>query len=134
MVLCVSVCGFVCECVWLCDCMCVYMCVCVCVCVCERERDRGCVIILQNMGTHIANCSTFFFFFFYWYYIRGWDLMSLRLRDSSSFKRWGRQPHTQSPIWRTRIPSLFWVIAFDLSGKGGPASSNATACIVLSIP
>jgi hypothetical protein len=44
------------------------------------------------------------------------------------------QPHAQPPTWRTRVPLLVWVInLLDLSGKGAPASSNATAGITLRI-
>ena len=37
--------------------------------------------------------------------------------------------HAQTAIWRTRISLLFWVITFDLSGMGAPASSYATAVL-----
>jgi hypothetical protein len=46
---------------------------------------------------------------------------------------WGYQPHAQPPTWRTRVPLFVWVITFDLSGKGDPASSYATADIALRI-
>jgi hypothetical protein len=38
-----------------------------------------------------------------------------------------------TPTWRTRVPLLVWVISFDLSGKGDPASSYATTIIALRI-
>jgi hypothetical protein len=49
------------------------------------------------------------------------------------FTVWGCQPHVQPPTWRTRVPLLVWVITFDLSGKGDPASNYATAGIALRI-
>jgi hypothetical protein len=42
-------------------------------------------------------------------------------------------PMPQSPTWRTRVSLFVWVITFDLSGMGGPASSYATAGIALRI-
>jgi hypothetical protein len=39
------------------------------------------------------------------------------------FTVWGRQPHAQPPTWRTSTLLLVWVITFDLSGKGDPAST-----------
>ena len=49
------------------------------------------------------------------------------------FMGWGCQPHAQFPTWRTRVSLLVWVITFDLSGKGDPTSSYATAGIALRI-
>jgi hypothetical protein len=46
---------------------------------------------------------------------------------------WCCQPHAQPPIWRTRVSLLVWAITFDLSGKGDPTSSYATAGIALRI-
>jgi hypothetical protein len=43
----------------------------------------------------------------------------------------GFQPHAEPPTWRTRVALLVWVITFDLSGKGDPASSYATAGIAI---
>jgi hypothetical protein len=42
-------------------------------------------------------------------------------------------PNPQPPTWKTRGPLLVWIITFDLSGKGDPASSYATAGIALRI-
>jgi hypothetical protein len=39
----------------------------------------------------------------------------------------------QPPTWRTRVSLFVWVITFNLSGMGGPASSYATAGIALRI-
>jgi hypothetical protein len=40
---------------------------------------------------------------------------------------------TSNPLLRrTGVSLLVWVITFDLSGKGGPTSSNATAGIAIS--
>jgi len=36
----------------------------------------------------------------------------------------GRQPASQPPTWRTRVPLLVWAITFDLSGKEDPTSSK----------
>jgi len=42
--------------------------------------------------------------------------------------------HTPNPLlWRTGVSLLVWVITFNLSGKGGPTSSYATAGIALRI-
>jgi hypothetical protein len=49
-----------------------------------------------------------------------------------SFTGWG-QPHVQPPNWRTNVSLFVWVITFDLSGMGAPASSFATARIALRI-
>jgi hypothetical protein len=49
------------------------------------------------------------------------------------FTVWGFQPQAQPPTWRTRVRLLVWVSTFDLSGKGDPASSYATAGIALRI-
>jgi hypothetical protein len=49
------------------------------------------------------------------------------------FTVWGCQPYAQPPTWRTRVPLLVRVFTFDLSGKGDPASSYATAGIALRI-
>jgi hypothetical protein len=38
-----------------------------------------------------------------------------------------------TPTWRTRVPLLVWVITFNLSAKGAPASSCASAGIALRI-
>jgi hypothetical protein len=46
---------------------------------------------------------------------------------------WGCQPHAQPPTWRTRVSLFVWVITFDMSGMGDPASSYATAGIALRI-
>ena len=43
------------------------------------------------------------------------------------------QPHTQSPIWRTRLSLFVWVITFDLSRIRDLASSCATAGLALRI-
>jgi hypothetical protein len=40
-------------------------------------------------------------------------------------------PMPQHPTWRTRVSLFVWVITFDLSGMGDPASSYATAGIAL---
>ena len=40
---------------------------------------------------------------------------------------------TPPPTWRTRVSLFFWVITFDLSGLGDPASSYATAGLALRI-
>jgi hypothetical protein len=42
-------------------------------------------------------------------------------------------PMPQPPTWRTRVSLLVWVIIFDLSGMGGPASNYDTAGIALRI-
>jgi hypothetical protein len=39
----------------------------------------------------------------------------------------------QPPTWRTRVSLFVWVITFNMSGMGGPASSYATAGIALRI-
>jgi hypothetical protein len=39
----------------------------------------------------------------------------------------------QPPTWRIRVSFFVWVIIFDLSGMGGPASGYATAGIALRI-
>ena len=44
---------------------------------------------------------------------------------------WGAGPSTQPPTWRTSVSLFVWVLSFDLSGKGGPTSSYATAGIAL---
>ena len=41
----------------------------------------------------------------------------------------GVEPHARPATWRARVSLLVWVITFDLSGKGDPASSYATAGI-----
>ena len=46
---------------------------------------------------------------------------------------WGAGPSTQLPAWRTSVSLFVWVLCFDLSGKGGPTSSYATAGIALRI-
>jgi hypothetical protein len=43
------------------------------------------------------------------------------------FTGWDCQPHAQPPTWRTRVSLFVWVIIFDLSCMGAPASSYATA-------
>ena len=47
------------------------------------------------------------------------------------FGWWGADPSTQPPTWRTSASLFVWVLSFDLSGKGDPASSYATAGIAL---
>ena len=48
------------------------------------------------------------------------------------FSGWrGAGPSTQPPTWRTSVSLFVWVLSFDLSGKGGPTSSYATAGIAL---
>jgi hypothetical protein len=47
--------------------------------------------------------------------------------------RWGHHPHAQSPTWRTRVSLFVWIITFDLSGLGDPASSCVTAGLALRI-
>jgi hypothetical protein len=42
-------------------------------------------------------------------------------------------PMPQPPTWRTRVSLFDWVITFDLSGMGDPASSYTTAGIALRI-
>jgi hypothetical protein len=42
-------------------------------------------------------------------------------------------PMPQPSSWRTRVSLFVWVITFDLSGMGDPASSYATAGIALRI-
>jgi hypothetical protein len=42
-------------------------------------------------------------------------------------------PVPQPPTWRTRVSLFVWIITFDLSGMGDPASSYATAGIALRI-
>jgi hypothetical protein len=66
---------------------------------------------------------TFFFF-------RGF---SWGFETNPSFTGWGCQPHAQPPTWRTIVPLFVWVITFDLSSMGAPASSYATAGIALRI-
>jgi hypothetical protein len=39
----------------------------------------------------------------------------------------------QPPTWRTRLSLFVWVITFDLSDMGDPASSYATAGIALRV-
>ena len=59
---------------------------------------------------------------------------SLRLSEHRFFfPGWGRYPHAQNPTWRTRVSLFVWVITFDLSGLGDPASSYATAGLALRI-
>jgi hypothetical protein len=53
--------------------------------------------------------------------------------NKSFFTRWGRYPHAQSPNWRTSVSLFVWVITFDLSGMGVPASRCATAGLALRI-
>ena len=48
----VEMCGFICECVYVCVCVCMYVCVCVCVCVC------GGMCVGISMITHRANINT----------------------------------------------------------------------------
>ena len=38
-----------------------------------------------------------------------------------------------TPTWRVRVSLFVWVLSFDLSGKGGPTSSYATAGIALRV-
>ncbi|KAG8297953.1 PIH1 domain-containing protein 1 [Homalodisca vitripennis] len=46
----------------------------------------------------------------------------------------GRQPNAQPPTWRTRVSLLVWLLPHeDLSGKGGPTISYATAGIALEV-
>jgi hypothetical protein len=45
---------------------------------------------------------------------------------------WGRKPHFQPSLGDQDI-RLVWVITFDLSGKGDPAGSYATAGVSLRI-
>ena len=42
-------------------------------------------------------------------------------------------PTPNPPTWRTRVSLFVWVITFDLSGLGDPASSYATAGLALRI-
>jgi hypothetical protein len=49
------------------------------------------------------------------------------------FTGWACRSHAQSPTWRTRVSLSVWVITFDLSGKGDPASRYATAGVALGI-
>ena len=53
--------------------------------------------------------------------------------NANSFPRCGHHPHTQPPTWRTRVSIFVWVITFDLSSLGDPASSYATASLALRI-
>ena len=54
--------------------------------------------------------------------------------NANSFPWWGHHPHAQPPTWRrTRVSLFVWVITFDLSGLGDPASSYATASLALRI-
>ena len=58
---------------------------------------------------------------------------SLRFSEHRFFSRVGSYPHAQPPTWRTRVSLFVWVITFDLSGLGDPASSYATAGLALRI-
>ena len=51
----------------------------------------------------------------------------------SFFPGWGHHPHAQPPTWRTRMSLFVWVITFDLSGLGDPASSYATAGLAFKV-
>jgi len=44
---------------------------------------------------------------------------------------WGAGLSTHPPTRRTNVSLFVWVLPFDLSGKGGPTSSFATAGIAL---
>jgi len=44
---------------------------------------------------------------------------------------WGAGPSTQPPTWKTSVFLFVWMLSFDLSGKGGPTSSYATARLAL---
>jgi hypothetical protein len=63
---------------------------------------------------------------------RLWARLLLGFVTMIIFTVWG-QPQAQPPTWRTRVPLLVWVMTFDLSGKGDPASSYPTAGIALRI-
>ena len=58
---------------------------------------------------------------------------SLRSSEHRFFPGWGRYPHTHPPTWRTRVSLSVWVITFDLSCLGDPASSYATTGLALRI-
>ena len=70
-----------------------------------------CLAFSQNFFFRIS-LSTFFSMCFF----SGW---------------WGAGPSTQPATWRTSVSLFVWVLSFDLSGKGGPTSSYATAGIAL---
>ena len=55
------------------------------------------------------------------------------LLNKTHFYGIGLKPNAQTPTWRTRVPLLVWVIAFDLSGMEGPTNSYATASIAFRI-
>ena len=49
---------------------------------------------------------------------------SLRFPECNFFlPGWGRHPHAKPPTWRAWVSLFVWVITFDLSGLGEPASS-----------
>ena len=59
---------------------------------------------------------------------------SLRFPERKFFSRGGVvTPTPNPPTWRTRMSLFVWVITFDLSGLGDPASSYATAGLALRI-
>jgi hypothetical protein len=58
---------------------------------------------------------------------------SLRFSQYKFFYGVGLHPYAQPPTWRTRVSLFVWVITFDLSGLGVPASSYATAGLALRI-
>jgi len=84
--------------------------------------------IYQTIWHHISGDC---FSVFHWLYIPGWGLTSSSGYTTVKFlTRWGCQPHVQTPIW---VSLLVWVITFDISGMGGPTSSNATVSIALRV-
>ena len=65
----------------------------------------------------------------YWFHPRHlWGFL-----NTGFFPGWGRYPHTHPPTWRTRVSLSVWVITFDLSGLGDPASSYVTTGLALRI-
>jgi hypothetical protein len=73
------------------------------------------------------------------YLLTPWSYISFRTLAASHtlcevswqqpFTGWSRQPHVQSPTWRTRVYLLVWHIPRNLSGMGGPTSSYAAVGI-----
>ena len=95
-----------------------------------RESRDSSTPVLNNVRTlHVPKISSFSL-------QPGRRLFLKPVRDISEiswtqvFEGWGRHQH---PTWRTRVTLFVWVITFDLSGLGDPASSYATADLVLRI-
>ena len=94
----------------------------------KLSTNRYCCIIIV-----IIIIIIIFFFFFYWLYNPGWVLVCSNFLSNEYFYWVQLLAARPTPNLEDQGVSLCWVLSFELSSKGGPTSSYATACIALRV-